>query len=88
MEIIEEKIVDMLTKDSVSILTQKFVELDGVKSQVGENHRRAFINSIDGRMELQNAEEEQIVNVVFSMWGDTPSVVINNNPYSGSTSTA
>jgi hypothetical protein len=49
MEIIESKIVDMLTADSVSILTKKYVELDGVKSQVGENHRCSYVNTEDGR---------------------------------------
>ena len=36
MEIKEEKTVDMLTNQSVSILTQKFIEINGVRSQIGD----------------------------------------------------
>lgn len=50
MEIIKEKkTVDMLTTYSVSILTQKFIDVDGVETQVGENHRCAYANSATGR---------------------------------------
>ena len=59
MEINEEKTVDMLSTESVSILTRK-VLIDGeVKSQVGENHRRTYLN---------------VVNAVFAIWGSEPVV--------------
>ena len=45
MEIKEEKTVDMLTNQSVSILTQKFIEINGVRSQIGDGHRCAYVNS-------------------------------------------
>lgn len=73
MDIKEKKVVDMLTKDSVSILTQKFVEIDGVETQVGENHR-SYVNSELGRSDLQGSEPEAVVNSVFSIWGETPTV--------------
>lgn len=76
MEIKEEKTVDMLTSNSVSILTQKFIEIDGLKTQVGENHRCAYSNSITGRQELQNSEPEDVVASVFAIWGDTPTVIV------------
>ena len=44
MEIKEEKTVDMLTNQSVSILTQKFIEINGVRSQIGDGHRCAYVN--------------------------------------------
>lgn len=74
MDIKEKKVVDMLTKDSVSILTQKFVEIDGVETQVGENHRCSYVNSELGRSDLQGSEPEAVVNSVFSIWGETPTV--------------
>ncbi len=74
MEIEEKKTVDMLTESSVSILTQKFIEIDGVPTQVGENHRKAYVNSADGRESLQKREPEKTVNTVLAMWGDTPTV--------------
>ena len=74
MEIKEKKTVDMLTSESVSILTQKFIEVDGVETQVGQNHRRAYVNSEFGRSGLQENEPEEVVNAVFSIWGDTPTI--------------
>lgn len=74
MEIKEKKTVDMLTADSVSILTQNYIEFNGVQTQVGQNHRCAYVNSETGRNNLQNAEPEEVVNAVFAIWGDTPTI--------------
>ena len=74
MEIKEKKTVDMLTSESVSVLTQKFINVDGVQTQVGQNHRCAYVNSESGRNELQENEPEEIVNSVMAIWGDTPTV--------------
>ena len=65
MEIKEKKTVDMLTTDSVSILTQKFIEVDGVETQVGENHRCAYANSAKGRSSH---------NSVFAILGGVPTI--------------
>lgn len=75
MELITTKAVDMLITDSVSILTRKYVEIDGTTSQVGENHRCAYVNSERGRALLQANEPENVVSAVFAIWGDTPTVV-------------
>ena len=74
MEIKERKTVDMLTTDSVSILTQNYIEFNGVQTQVGQNHRCAYVNSETGRNDLQSAESEEVVNAVFAIWGDTPTI--------------
>ena len=74
MEIKEKKTVDMLTTDSVSILTQKFIDVDGVETQVGENHRCAYANSVTGRQDLQKQEPQDVVNSVFAIWGDVPTI--------------
>lgn len=81
MEAIIRKTVDMLTKDSVSILTQNFIEFDGKKQQVGENHRRAYVNSTTGRAEIQENEPEYVVNAVMIMWGDEATVEEEDNGY-------
>ena len=60
MEIKEEKTVDMLTNQSVSILTQKFIEINGVRSQIGDGHRCAYVNSETGRSDLQGTEPENL----------------------------
>ena len=68
MEINEEKTVDMLSTESVSILTRK-VLIDG-----GENHRRTYLNSVSGREELLKEQTENVVNAVFAIWGSEPVV--------------
>ena len=75
MDIIENKTVDALTADSVSILTRKYVEIDGIPTQVGENHRRAYENSEKGRISIQENEPKEVVDAVFTFWGDTPTVI-------------
>ena len=79
MEIKEKKTVDMLTADSVSILTQKFIDVDRVETQVGQNHRCSYVNSETGRSELQGAEPEEVVNAVFAIWGDAPTIQYPSN---------
>ena len=74
MEIREEKTVDRLTADSVSILTQKFIDVDGVETQVGKNHRCSYANSATGRQNLQKQEPHDVVNSVFAIWGDSPKI--------------
>ena len=74
MEIKEKKTVDMLTTDSVSTLTQNYIEFNGVQTQVGQNHRCAYVNSETCRNALQSTEPEEVVTAVFAIWGDTPTV--------------
>ena len=74
MDIIENKTVDALTTDSVSILTRKYVKIDGIPTQVGENHRQAYENSEKGRISIQENEPKEVVNAVFAIWGDTPTI--------------
>lgn len=75
MDIKEQKTVDMLVRDSVSILTQKFIEIDGVPTQVGNNHRCGYVNSEAGRLKLMQNEPKDVVNAVMAIWGDKPTIV-------------
>ena len=63
-----------LTKDSVSILKQNFIELNGEQTQVGENFRTSYVNSTSGRQSLVNEQSEQDVIAVLAKWGDTPTI--------------
>lgn len=49
MELKEKITLDMLTKDSVSVLRQQFINYNGVDMQVGENIRNAYSNNEDDR---------------------------------------
>lgn len=74
MEIKEAKVIDMLTKDSVSIITRKFIDLDGVKTQVGLDSRCAYVNSEKERVKISEEQPYEVVNSVFAIWGDTATV--------------
>ena len=74
MDIIKKKTIDMLTPESVSILTQQYIYMDGKEVQVGDNHRCAYVNSLSGRSNIA-AEPGEIVNAVMAIWGDTPIIV-------------
>lgn len=54
MDVIQKATVDMLTNTSVSILTQKFVKVDGKEIQLGANHRKAYVNTEAGRQALMS----------------------------------
>ena len=68
MEIKERITLDMLTKDSVSVLRQKFINLGGEDVQVGENVRNAFTNCEDDRKILKEQLSEEYYNAVMAVW--------------------
>ena len=45
IETITKTTLDMLTVQSVSILKQEFAVINDVETQIGQNHRKAFVNS-------------------------------------------
>ena len=69
MEVITKITIDMLTSESVSILTQRYVNIDGIDTQVGENHRKAYINNTEGRTELEKEQTEDVINAIYAIWG-------------------
>ena len=73
-EIVEKKTIDRLTSESVTILTQNFIDLDGVLTQVGQNHRVSYENSDTGRKELEESQPAEVITAVMAIWGDSPTV--------------
>jgi len=71
---IEKITLDMLTKDSVSVKTEKFIEIEGVEYQIGEPHRKAYVNSLSGRAAVVAELPEAQANAIMAVWGDTPTV--------------
>ena len=74
IDVVERKSLDMLNLNSVSVVTQNFAILNGVETQIGNNHRIAYRNSPKGRALLQASEPEEYVNSIFSIWGNTPTL--------------
>lgn len=68
MELKEKITLDMLTKDSVSVLRQKFVNLGGEDVQVGENVRNAYTNCESDREILKEQLSEEYYNAIMAVW--------------------
>ena len=68
MELKEKITLDMLTKDSVSVLRQKFVIIDGTEMQVGGNVRNAYMNCENDREILKAEISEDYYNAVMAVW--------------------
>lgn len=74
MELTEKITLDMLTKDSVSVLRQQFLTFNGVDMQVGGNVRNAYMNSKSGREQLKAVLSDEYYNAVMAVWGTEPTV--------------
>lgn len=89
MEIETREVIflDALTNESVSILTKTMVlmpteivnddgetEIIMEETQIGENHRCAYVNSVSGRASIANDLAEPYLSAVMEIWGDTPTV--------------
>jgi GTP-sensing pleiotropic transcriptional regulator CodY len=68
MELKEKITLDMLTKDSVSVLRQKFVIIDGTEMQVGGNVRNAYMNCENDKEILKAELSEEYYNAVMAVW--------------------
>lgn len=58
----------MLTKGSVSVLRQKFVNLGGEDVQVGENVRNAYKNCDEDKSILKEQLSEEYYNAIMAIW--------------------
>ena len=71
---IEKIMLDMLTENSVSVKTQRYVVVEGQEYPIGEPHRRAYANSARGRQAVENEVPEPQRSAIFAVWGDKPTV--------------
>ncbi|MBU5425023.1 hypothetical protein KQI41_01255 [Tissierella pigra] len=72
---IEKITLDMLTQDSVSVKKQQYVVQEGKEYAIGDIWRRAYVNSLQGRQQIQEEVTEPYKSVVLLMWGDNPTIV-------------
>ena len=68
MELKEKITLDMLTKDSVSVLRQQFLTFNGKEMQVGGNIRNAYMNDESGREQLRKVLSDEYFNAVMAVW--------------------
>ena len=71
---IEKITLDMLTQDSVSLKKQQYATVDGKEYPIGEPWRRAYINSVQGRIQVQSEVTEPYQSAIFAVWGNAPTV--------------
>ena len=68
MELKEKITLDMLTKDSVSVLRQQFLNFNGEEMQVGGNIRNAYMNDESGIEQLRKVLSDEYFNAVMAVW--------------------
>ena len=74
MELKEKITLEMLTKDSVSVLRQQFLTFNGEEMQVGGNTRNAYMNSESGRQLIHNSLPDEYYNAVMAVWGTASTI--------------
>lgn len=74
MEIKEKIALDMLTTDSVSILKQQYLTVDGIDIKVGDNVRNTYMNTQTERELLKVKLPEEFYNAVIAVWGASPTI--------------
>lgn len=79
IETYTEITLDLLTQNGVSVLTKTYADINGVKTQLGANHRKAYGNSPIGRELLAKDLPETYYNAVLVVWGDTPTLTDPEN---------
>ena len=68
MELKEKITLDMLTKDSVSVLRQQFLTFNGEEMQVDGNIRNAYMNDESGREQIRKVLSDEYYNAVMAVW--------------------
>lgn len=71
---IEKITLDMLTQDSVSLKKQQYATVDGKEYPIGQPWRRAYINSTQGRAQVQAEVPEPYLSAIMAVWGNSPTV--------------
>lgn len=72
---IEKITLDMLTQDNVSIKKQQYAIIDGKEYGIGEPWRRSYVNSVQGRQQVESEVSEPYKTIIFMMWGDKPTII-------------
>lgn len=74
MEVIEKITIEMLTKDSVSLLREKFLIYNDEEIPLGDKTRNSYVNSISGRKAIKSKYSSEYYNAIISVWGDEPTI--------------
>jgi hypothetical protein len=70
----EKTHLDSLTNDHVHLRKQNHTTIEGVEYPVGPPWRRAYVNSTQGRTQVQAEIAEPYKTAIFAVWGDSPTI--------------
>lgn len=65
--------LDLLTTDSVSVITELQTKIDD-KIYTLDTLRQAYVNSPLGRTAIIADLPEEYMTAIFALWGDTPTI--------------
>jgi hypothetical protein len=51
------------------------MEQNGQRYEIGQPWRKAYVNSVRGRLEVEDEVPSPYKEVIFLMWGDNPTVL-------------
>lgn len=75
IETYKEIILDLLTEKSVNVVTKTFADINGIKTQIGQNVSTCYINSPIDRENLKKDLPETYYNTIITLWGNEATVV-------------
>lgn len=64
----------MLTQNGVSVKKQQYIVQDGKEYAIGEPKRTAYVNSVQGRSQVQDEVIEPYKSAIMLIWGDEPTI--------------
>jgi len=71
---IEKYTLDNLNQNSVSVKKQQAETVNNVEYLIGQPWRRGYVNSTQGRIQVQAEVPEPYTTAIMTVWGDTPTV--------------
>lgn len=71
MELFTEYQLDMLNTNTVSLVSNQFIDQNGTKIQVGQTSRTCYCNCPTHRQHLQELLPEEYYNAIVAIWGNT-----------------
>lgn len=71
---LEKVTLDMLTQNGVSLRKQQYTTVEELEYPIGEPWRRAYVNSVQGRKQVNAEVAEPYKTAIFAVWGDNPTV--------------
>lgn len=67
--------LENLTQDFVHVKKQEYIEIEGNEYPINDPFRRAYLNSVRGRSEVEHQLPNPQKEAIFAVWGGEPTVV-------------